>query len=208
MRKIEILLMGLAFVAFTSCGESNNTATENSESAKQTENPVGRDLTEAEKRGMRLMKSRQDSKRKQMTDKTQNMTSAYRYIVSSDEYPIFSNLVKNSRINKHIHGGDVTLLAPVDKAFEDYPRYKELLYAGNEDALDEFISYHVVNESMEYKIFSEGTDWQVHAGPTLELSREGGVYFGGAHVRSGSIETDRGIIIGMDDLIYFPKLEK
>ena len=61
---------------------------------------------------------------------------------------------------------------------------------------------------MEYKIFSEGTDWQVHAGPTLELSREGGVYFGGAHVRSGSIETDRGIIIGMDDLIYFPKLEK
>lgn len=200
--------MGLAFVALTSCGESSNKSVETNKNAEQTENSVGRELTEAEKKGMRLMKSRQDSKRNMISDKSKNMTSAYRYLVSSDEYPIFSNLVKKSRINKHIHSGDVTLLAPVDKAFDDYPRYKELLFAGNEDALDEFISYHIVNESMEYKIFSEGDNWQVHAGPTLELSREGGIYFGGSHVRSGSIETERGAIIGMDDLIYFPKLDK
>ena len=200
--------MGLAFVALTSCGESSSKSVETNKNAEQTEKPVVRELTEAEKKGMRLMKSRQDSKRNMISDKSKNMTSAYRYLVSSDEYPIFSNLVKKSRINKHIHSGDVTLLAPVDKAFDDYPRYKELLFAGNEDALDEFISYHIVNESMEYKKFSEGDNWQVHAGPTLELSREGGIYFGGAHVRSGSIETERGAIIGMDDLIYFPKLDK
>ena len=140
--------MSLAFVALTSCGESSSKSVETNKNAEQTEYPVGRELTEAEKKGMRLMKSRQDSKRNMISDKSKNMTSAYRYLVSSDEYPIFSNLVKKSRINKHIHSGDVTLLAPVDKAFDDYPRYKELLFAGNEDALDEFISYHIVNESM------------------------------------------------------------
>ena len=79
---------------------------------------------------------------------------------------------------------------------------------GNEELLDEFISYHVVDESMEYKQFSDGVNWTVHAGPTLSLTNKGGIHFGGAHVRSGSIETDLGTIIGMDDLIYFPEFEK
>jgi uncharacterized surface protein with fasciclin (FAS1) repeats len=79
---------------------------------------------------------------------------------------------------------------------------------GNETALDEFISYHFVNESLEYKAFSDGDSWTVHAGPTLDLSKDGGIYFGGAHVKSGYIGTDNGTIIGMDDLIFFPELSE
>ena len=207
MRKIGTILIGLAFVAITSCGDSPNKQDYNSNKKDQAESPLGRELTEAEKRGMRLIKSRQDAQRRTVADTSKNKTSTYRYLASSDEYPIFSNLLKKSSISKHIHRYNVTVLAPVDNAFEAYPQYKDLLLPGNEAALDEFISYHVVNESLEYKAFSDGTSWTVHAGPTLELSKQGGIYFGGAHVRSGCIETEKGAIIGLDDIIYFPELE-
>ena len=110
------------------------------------------------------VKKSSESKKNMTTDKSQNKTSAYRYLISSDEYPIFTNLVKKSRMNKHIHSGDVTVLAPVDSAFNDYPNYKDLMLPGNEELLDEFISYHVVDESMGYKQFSDGVNWTVHAG--------------------------------------------
>ncbi|MBM72121.1 MAG: hypothetical protein CL847_05005 [Crocinitomicaceae bacterium] len=207
MTKLGTILISLAFVAITSCGDSQNNQGDNSNNKDQAESPLGRELTEAEKRGMRLMKSRQDAQKRNLADKSKNKTSTYRYLASSDEYPIFSNLLKKSSISKHIHRYNVTVLAPVDNAFEAYPQYKDLLLPGNEAVLDEFISYHVVNESLEYKSFSDGTSWTVHAGPTLELSKQGGIYFGGAHVRSGCIETEKGAIIGMDDIIYFPELE-
>ena len=56
--------MGLAFVAITSCGDSPNNQADNNKSKGDTESPLGRELTEAEKRGMKLMKSRQESKRR------------------------------------------------------------------------------------------------------------------------------------------------
>ena len=94
---------------------------------------------------MRLMKRRQEARERGVTDKSQNKTSAYRYLISSDEYPIFAKLVKKSSLSKHIHSGDVTLLAPIDRAFEAYPDYKTLLKPGNESELDEFVSYHMLD---------------------------------------------------------------
>ncbi len=214
--------MSLAFVAITSCGDSPNNQADNSKNKDQAESPLSRELTEAEKRGMKRMKSRKDAQRRTVADKSKNKTSTYRYLASSDEYPIFSNLLKKSSISKHIHRYNVTVLAPVDIAFDAYPQYKDLLLPGNEAALDEFISYHVVNEALGYKAFSDGTSWTVHAGPTLEISKkelskkelskqeisnQDGIYFGGARVRSECIETEKGAIIGMDDIIYFPELE-
>jgi uncharacterized surface protein with fasciclin (FAS1) repeats len=204
MRKIATILLGLAFISITSCSDSDQT-TNNTESDTPA---LGRELTEAERRGMRLLKSRQDSKRSTESDRSKNKTSAYRYLTSSDEYPIFTTLMTKSTLSKHIHSADVTVLAPVDKAFEDYPNYKDMMLPGNEVLLDEFVGYHIIDYPMEYKEFTDETSWQVHAGPVLELSKEGGVYFNGAHVRSGAIETDKGAILGMDDLVHFPQLPK
>ena len=200
--------MGLAVVAITSCGDSPNNQADNNNNKEQAESPLGRELTAAEKRGMKLMKSRQESKRRTVSDRSNNKTSTYRYLATSDEYPIFSNLVKKSGVNKYMHSNEVTVLAPTDEAFENFPQYKNLLLPDNVADLNEFISYHIVIESLEYKAFSDGDSWTVHAGPTLELSKEGGIYFGGAHVRSGYIETDKGSIIGMDDIIFFPEFEE
>ena len=154
MRKIGTILMGLAFVAITACGDSPNKQTDNSNNKDQAESPLGRELTETDKRGMRRVKSRQEAQRRKVDDKSKNKTSTYRYLASSDEYPIFSNLLKKSSISKYIHRYNVTVLAPIDIAFDAYPQYKDLLLPGNEAALDEFISYHVVNEALEYKAFS------------------------------------------------------
>ena len=206
MIKIETLLLSLALVMATSCSDRTEPQALDKSLKEKTESPLGRDLSEAEKKGMRLMKRRQEERERGVADKSQNKTSAYRYLISSDEYPIFAKLVKKSSLSKHIHSGDVTLLAPIDRAFEAYPEYKTLLKPGNESALDEFVSYHIVDEPLEYKAFSDGTDWTVHSGTNLKLTKERGIYFGDAHVRSGSIETDKGTLIGMDDIIYFPSL--
>ena len=59
-----------------------------------------------------------------------------------------------SGISKHIHSQNVTVLAPVDKAFEIFPKFKQLLLPENEALLNEFISYHVIDIAMEYKEFT------------------------------------------------------
>ena len=212
MRNIGILVAGVLMMTIGSCGESveEHTPTNNklNKTESTVESPVGRELTPEQKEGMRLIKRRHEDKKKSGAVGEKNMTSPYRYLISSDEYPIFTTLVKKSSVNKYIHSGNVTVLAPVDAAFEVFPQYKELLLPGNEELLDEFISYHVVTIGMEYKAFSEGSSWKTYTGESLEISRKGGVYFNGAHVRSGSIDTDNGSIIGMDDLIYFPTIGK
>ena len=199
--------MGLAFISIISCKSSSNSKLDNND-GNNSESPTGRELSDAEKNGMRLLKRRQEQKKNAEAIVESNTTTTYRYLVSSDDYPIFTTLMQKSSISKHIHANNVTVLAPVDEAFDNFTRYKDLLLPGNEALLDEFISYHVINTSPEHKQFIEGTSWEMHAWVTLELNRSGGISFNGAHVRSGRIGTDGGSIIGMDDIIYTPKLEK
>ena len=216
MIKHLTILLSLSVVALLSCNSSDSsdntdqtqttTAAENSEDSGL---PNGlKNLTEAEKRGMRLLKRRQEAKNNDARATENNMSSAYKYLITSDDYPIFTSLMSKSNLAKHIHNGDVTVLAPVDKAFDVLPNFKDLLRPGNEELLDEFISYHIIDISMEYKAFTDERSWRVHTGESFDLTNEGGINFNGAHVRSGSINTKMGSIIGMDDLVYYPKLAK
>lgn len=186
--------------------KSDRDSPEISTNADDKSSPYGRVLTPEEEEGNRLIKRRNENQRNAQAVAVKNTTSTWRYLNSSDEFPIFSMLLLKSQLSKYIHANYVTILAPVDKAFSKYPQYKQLTLPENKDMLDEFISYHIINTSLEYKQFSEGTTWEVHAGEVLELSNQGGVLFNGAHVRSGHIDTDKGSIIGMDDVVYKPEL--
>ena len=180
-----------------------------SPSADKKEIPEGlKNLSEAEKRGMRLIKRRLEEKNSTTQVKEKNISSVYKYLTTSDEYPIFTSLMRKSAISKHIHSQNVTVLAPVDRAFDIFPEYKYLLRPENEALLNEFISYHVIDIAYDYKEFAINTQLTVHAGESLELTNKNGIHFNGAHVRSGSINTNLGSIIGMDDLIFYPKLTK
>jgi len=157
---------------------------------------------------MRLIKRRLEEKNSTAQVKEKNLSSVYKYLTTSDEYPIFTSLMRKSAISKHIHSQNVTVLAPVDRAFDIFPEYKYLLRPENEALLNEFISYHVIDIAYDYKGFTINTQLTVHAGESLELTNKNGIHFNGAHVRSGSINTNLGSIIGMDDLIFYPKLTK
>ena len=157
---------------------------------------------------MRLIKRRLEEKNNTAEVKEKNLNSVYKYLTTSDEYPIFTSLMRKSAISKHIHSQNVTVLAPVDRAFDIFPEYKYLLRPENEALLNEFISYHVIDIAYDYKEFTINTQLTVHAGESLELTNKNGIHFNGAHVRSGSINTNLGSIIGMDDLIFYPKLTK
>ena len=178
-------------------------------SSDKKEIPEGlKNLTETEKRGMHLLKRRQEEKNSTAQVKEKNMSSVYKYLTTSDEYPIFTKLMRKSAISKHIHSQNVTVLAPVDRAFDIFPEYKSLLRPENEALLNAFISYHVIDIAYDYKEFTANTELTVHAGESFALTNKNGIHFNGAHVRSGSINTNLGSIIGMDDLIFYPKLTK
>ncbi|PCJ82343.1 MAG: hypothetical protein COA49_02265 [Bacteroidetes bacterium] len=214
MIKNITLLLSLSIVVLLSCNSSDSsnnlekaTPSKSTETSEEAVLPNGlKNLSDAEKRGMRLLKRRQDAKIKDSKVKENNMSSAFKYLTTSDDYPIFTSLMVKSSLAKFIHSGDVTVLAPVDKAFDILPNYKDLLLPGNEDLLDEFISHHIIDISMEYKAFTDERSWRVHTGESLPLTNKGGIDFNGAHVRSGSVNTEVGSIIGMDELVYYPKL--
>ncbi|MDE0917637.1 MAG: fasciclin domain-containing protein [Flavobacteriales bacterium] len=210
MTRIITTLSFCACILFSACSsiDSKDTATP-LPSTDKTETPEGlKNLSEAEKRGMRLLKRRQDEKNNTAQVKEKNLSSVYKYLTTSDEYPIFTTLMRKSAISKHIHSHSVTVLAPVDKAFDIFPEYKYLLRPENEELLNAFISYHVVDSAYDYKEFADHSQLTVHSGESLELTNRDGIHFNGAHVRSGSINTNLGSIIGMDDLIFYPKLTK
>jgi uncharacterized surface protein with fasciclin (FAS1) repeats len=217
MTKTTLTLFSLALVLIFSCNTSDSTNTPDSlaptsttttSSSKKDKPESLKNLTEAEKQGMRFQKRRQKAAQEASAVQQKNMTSPYKYLTTSDEYPIFTSLMSRSILSKHIHSAGGTVLAPVDKAFDDYPDYKELLLPLNKEELDNFIAYHIIDTPLEYKEFSVGDSWRVHAGFILGLTKKGGINFNGAHVRSGSIDTDRGMIIGMDDLVYYPKISR
>jgi len=213
MTKTTLTLFSLALVLIFSCNNSESPNTSDSldptstPSSPENNKPESlNNLTEKEKQGIRLQKRRQEATKRALSVQEKNMTSPYKYLTTTDEYPIFTSLMSRSNLSKHIHSAGVTVLAPVDKAFDDYPYYKELLLPINKEELDNFIAYHIIDTPLEYKEFSVGDSWTVHAGHSLSLSTKGGVNFNGAHVRSGSVNTDHGMVIGMDDLVYYPKI--
>jgi len=209
MTKTTMMLFSLALVLIFSCNTSDPLDQTSTQSSPKKEKPESlNNLTEKEKQGMRLLKRRQKATQEALSVKEKNMTSPYKYLTTTDEYPIFTSLMSRSILSKHIHSAGVTVLAPVDKAFDDHPYYKELLLPINKEELDNFIAYHIIDTPLEYKEFSVGDSWTVHAGHSLSLSKKGGVNFNGAHVRSGSVNTDHGMIIGMDDLVYYPKISR
>ena len=213
MTKTTLTLFSLALVLIFSCNNSESPNTSDSldptstPSSPENNKPESlNNLTEKEKQGIRLQKRRQEATKRALSVQEKNMTSPYKYLTTTDEYPIFTSLMSRSNLSKHIHSAGVTVLAPVDKAFDDYPYYKELLLPINKEELDNFIAYHIIDTPLEYKEFSVGDSWRVHAGLLLSLTKKGGINFNGAHVRSGSVDTDHGMIIGMDDLVFYPKL--
>jgi uncharacterized surface protein with fasciclin (FAS1) repeats len=204
MRKFITFTLGLLLITFTSCNSNNKSETP---VKKENEAQLGRELTKEETRAMERIENRNLKKNESRNKSKNNLISPYRYLISSEDYPIFTELVKSSNLSKHIHSAGVTVLAPKDEAFNAYPKYRKLLEQGNKTLLDEFISHHIINTIYEYKEFSEDGRYTVHAGKSYILDNRSGITFNGAHVRTDVVVTEAGTIIGFDDLVYFPEIK-
>ena len=134
----------------------------------------------------------------------ENKLSPYRYVISTDRYSIFGQLVKASSHSRAIHGSGVTLLCPTDEAFESFDNWKMMLRKGNQEELDEFVAHHVLPIIMTYEDFKVKDAHNSLSGDAIEVSTKGGIYANSAHVRSGYIPTENGSIIGLDEVVFVP----
>ena len=134
----------------------------------------------------------------------ENKLSPYRYVISTERFSIFGMLVKASSHSRVIHGSGVTLLCPTDEAFESFDNWKMMLRQGNQDDLDDFVAHHVLTTVMTYDDFKLKESHETLAGENLEVSTEGGIYANGAHVRSGYVPTEKGNVMGLDDVVFIP----
>lgn len=152
----------------------------------------------------------EDKKEEQMQDAAmarvteENLLSPYRYVISTQRYSIFAEILKASTHSKVIHAQGVTLLAPTNEAFDDMSNWKMLMRKGGQAETDEFIARHVIPGPMTYDQFKMESSHVCLSGESMTLDTQGGISFNGAHVRSGHIMTQNGSVIGMDDIVYMP----
>lgn len=144
-------------------------------------------------------------KKEEVSQTVNNITSPYRYIISSEKFSIFGALVKASSLSKHVHGGHVTLLAPSNDAFENFPAYTKLMDPSNLEKLDLFVSNYVLDKSYSYKTLKTETAVTNHAGRQLRVSTDGGVTIDKASIGSEEIYTNDGLILTMNELFYIPE---
>lgn len=134
----------------------------------------------------------------------ENKLSPYRYVISTERYSIFGQLVKLSSHSRTVHGGGVTLLCPTDEAFDNLDNWKMLLRKGNQQELDDFVAHHVLPIVMTYEDFKLKDTHTTLAEDELTVSTRGGIFANDAHVRSGYVATENGSVIGLDDVAYIP----
>ena len=191
--------ISLAFLLLPACspkgGESNK-------------EPVPADQLSPQAR-QTMERQKQESLRLRTMGKVEkeNTLSPYRYVTSTESYTIFGSLVKASSLSRSIHSQGVTLLCPKDAAFEADLNWKTLLREENREALDNWVSRHVIPIVMRYGDFKTKEEHQDLNGNPIKVETRGGIKANGARVRSGDVPTENGTVIGLDDLLLAPSDE-
>lgn len=134
----------------------------------------------------------------------ENTLSPYRYVTSTERYSIFGSLVKASSLSRSIHSQGVTLLCPKNEAFESDLNWESLLLEANGDALDAWVSRHVIPVAMRYERFKTQKEHLDLNNNPIKMETRGGIKANGARVRSGDVVTENGTVIGLDDLLVNP----
>ena len=194
----------LAFAGLTVVGMQSCSSSSDPEASKEVEQTTASKISPA---GRQSMDRRTDEvMRFQEMNKVEveNKISPYRYVISTERYSIFGQLVKASTHSRTIHGSGVTLLCPTDEAFDSFDNWKMMLRRGSQQELDDFVANHVLPITLTYEDLKKKDKHTNLAGETIEMNLRGGVAANGAHVRSGYIHTDRGTVIGLDGVVFVP----
>jgi uncharacterized surface protein with fasciclin (FAS1) repeats len=194
-RLVPILVLALAMASCES-NPSTPEATSKPDPLKKV-SPAGQES---------MQRRTENAQRLQEMNKVtvENKLSPYRYVISTERFSIFGQLVKASSHSRTIHGSGVTLLCPTNDAFESFDAWKMMLRQGNQEELDAFVAHHVLPVIMTYEDFKLKDTHTTLAGDEMEVSTQGGIYANGAHVRSGFVPTENGSVLGLDDVAFVP----
>lgn len=144
-------------------------------------------------------------KLKEVSATKNNTISPYRYLISSDDFSTFAQLLKASTLTKHIHGTGVTVLAPTNNAMSAYDGWKKWIANNDTEKIDDFVASYVLNDIYSRKEIETETMVLNHAGNTLQVEGDDGACFvEGSPVSSEFIETKNGMVLQLDQLYYRP----
>lgn len=151
------------------------------------------------------MDEKLEKKMKEVVAEKDNITSPYRYLISSEIYSSFGQLVKASTLTKHMHSAGVTVLAPTNNAMSSFDKWKKWLADGDTDRIDDFVAYHIINSKYSRKEMEIQTSVLNHAGKVLAVEGgEGACRVEGSPVNEEYVETRNGIVLQLDQLFYRP----
>ncbi|MCH2200060.1 MAG: fasciclin domain-containing protein [Flavobacteriales bacterium] len=179
--------------------ETTNTTTNKSE-ATNAEEVIDRKPGEYDRRA----KERMDQQKEEISATEENITSPYRYLITTERFSHFGDLLKASTLSKHVHGAGVTVLAPRNDVMDKYPGWKNLLKGGDVAAIDAFVSAYVVNEIFGYKEMTSRQNLINHTGEPLKITDRGGYEIAGASISTEEISTRNGKVLVMNDLYEAP----
>lgn len=204
-------------MTYLGCGTEDNstsTAQANGQESIATEgndvNPEATDprevITARPNEVDQKMVQKHEENKREITATEENITSPYRYLITTEDFSHFGDLLKESSISKHIHSAGVTVLAPRNSAMEAHDSaWKLLLKNGDTEAIDAFIAQYVVDERVPYKDIKERNYVTNHAGEPLKIITEGGITIAGASISTEEIETRNGIVLVMNELYALPE---
>jgi uncharacterized surface protein with fasciclin (FAS1) repeats len=205
MKKVLILSMFVGL--FVMACNTSSEPTQNQPTAQQAPNVGEEDKTKLVNKlpdeNDEMARVEKERVKRELTATVNNVTSPYRYVISSDQFTVFAELVKASTLSKHIHSGNVTLLAPKNEAFDGYD-YEALLKPENSRKLDDFVASYILDKAYDYKALKEEKMIKNHLGNFLRVNTEGSVTIEGAGVTAAEIPTNSGVIIAMLELYYKP----
>lgn len=135
-----------------------------------------------------------------------NNESALKYILGSDEYNMWGVLCRMSSYSKEINGSDYTLLCPNNKTFLTYGVELTALLKKPENIglLDALVKKHIINRPLTIDKLKDAGELETIGGDKLDFDFES-LKINGVHLNSEQTITKKGIIIGIEGCIDFPK---
>ncbi len=141
---------------------------------------------------------------KRIQQETNNPSSVYKYLITSEEFKVFGQMLKLSDWAKYTHNNKVTVFAPVDSIFKSYSNQHLMLKPENKDKLNEFISNYITDEQLTFKSFKVAEVINTKGDRSYKVSTENGITLQGAEVKTGYIQVDNGTIIELKGLPFYP----
>jgi hypothetical protein len=145
-----------------------------------------------------------------MLRETDNMSSALRFAETNEQTSMWGSLLRQSKWAKMVHHDHYVVLCPTNDRVQDIGQLlKVLQLPENKDLLDEIMANHLVKAPFFVEKAADFPEVVTISGRTLKVDA-GQHRIGGALYKDVQINTEKGSVVHMVEMIDFPKakLEK